>query len=669
MGSTDTEVRINAAETSSVPPQALDAGSGETTTAEGSSRAGDPGLELRRRISAEMQAERVDFPRPNSRTLPAWPVALAAGALIAMGVVMRCSLAAGLTWQIDELPLIQRLTGLAGKVGNEAEAAAFVPSLYTLRHGAVRSMRAPRHPLSPHPTSAFWSNITMHLFGVTPLAARLMPLVFSLATAAIAAWLVLLARGGRVAAWLAAGVTALSPLLTIYGAQVRGYAETAALAGLLLVSLEHYRHRPASIARGLCVFIVGLGAAVSVYTTWMYWVLPVLLVAVMVLPRAAASPEDRRRLRRGAISIAAALVAVMAIYTYQRRTTWALQMTVGARDIQDAERVFAFLIQTAAGLFAWSGAILLAAGIGAFVLYRRQERWWLAAIGLGLLVPFAFGVLSGNVGFVRTFMYLPVPIAALAGMGFEWALRALALRVRPLVISVSAALVLATSALAAHSTIERRARQLIEPDWGAMLAEIDAQPPGAGPRWVCPSVTYHWVLTWYRTPSAFSAVLELDPGETAEIVLGSRVRADGRETVYREDHARDCVAEAPLPRMLNGVPPWRTIAGIAVRRFQGRRVLQAEIGAAGGDGPVWVLVPAECTPSAAEWADYVREAWNAKRELMTFKPVISSRGVLRSLLVPAMEVHRLDERLKGWGSECAEQARWFELEPLALEGK
>ena len=210
-----------------------------------------------------------------------WFALLVGVTLIAagLGAHLRYSLAHSLPWQCDEVTLLLRFTGLCGNVANESEAESFEPSYYSFYMGALRSLGAPTSAL--HTTTGFWVNLTVHLFGVTPVAGRVGPLLWSMVSMAAAgwgAWLVWhrfptganhrlktgatpegdlgdgssgLASGpptwqGVPAACLAIWAVALSPCATIYAAQARGYSEAIALAPLLLIALEYFRRKPDS---------------------------------------------------------------------------------------------------------------------------------------------------------------------------------------------------------------------------------------------------------------------------------------------------------------------------------------------------------------------------------------------------------------------------------------
>lgn len=601
--------------------------------------------------------------RPLTEAFPlhaAWPIVLGAGVAVVCGILLRCSLATSLLWQIDELPLMLRATGLTGKVANEAEATTFAPSLYTLRQGALRSLRAPRHPQSLNPTAAFWANLTTSLFGVTPLAARLMPLLQAIAAIGIAAWLARLYGGGAPAAWISASVTAMSPLSVVYGAQVRGYAEASAMAGLLLIALAYLHRKPDSLPRLLAVWLAGQIAAVTVITTWGYWVLPV-LIAALLLPPSDLAPRQRAALRRGMALVIAGLLGTMSVYVIDRWESFTLQMRMAeiVEGIGRSDAIVAYLADSVAAAFPWPAMVAAMVVAGLWRAHVRSCGWLAVAVGAGMVFPALKLLLTGDVGFTRTFIYLLVPLAALAGIGAERCLWHVG-RVAPRALVGSVfGLALAAGALTSYGNVDQRARSLIRPDWSAMLARLDESPAANQPRWICPCLTYHWLLAWYHTTDSANQMLGVGVGDSAEIVVTATARSDGRETVFREDHALGAIVEGELPAFLAAKSVWRNIEGVSVRRWPARRVASESIDACRPSAPVLLILPPRCEPRDGAWTEMVESRQGVAPSLLTFKAVPTREGPVRSLLAPAAAARELRGIVAGWGSNCREGARWF----------
>ena len=238
-------------------------------------------------FDADGSAEASPSRRARGRRNPAvhTPLILATVAIVALSCHLRWYLASTTSWQCDEIPLLVRFTGLCGHVTNDQEAREFKPGYYTFYMGALRSLRAPRFIAAIHTTTGFWVNLSIHLFGVTPAAGRLIPFIWSIAAIAAAVWGTWLVARSIPAACIAAFLVALSPHAVAYAAQARGYAEAMALAPVLLITLEYYRRRPDGWFRATAVMICAIQLSLTVFTMWIYWVAPTLLLAIFVLPR------------------------------------------------------------------------------------------------------------------------------------------------------------------------------------------------------------------------------------------------------------------------------------------------------------------------------------------------------------------------------------------------
>jgi hypothetical protein len=200
---------------------------------------------------------------------------------------------------------------------------------------------------------------------------------------------------------------------------------------------------------------------------------------------------------------------------------------------------------------------------------------------------------------------------------------------------------------------------LIQPDWSAMLARLDESPPSVAPRWICPCLTYHWLLNWYRPTGEAPPVLVVAVGERVEVVLGATAHHNGRETIFREDHAQGVIIENELPGFLADRPVWQIIDGVSVRRWEAQRIPPESVESLAPQVAVLLLLPPTCEPSPNAWTELVQASQEAGRQMLTFKPVPMHRGMVRSLLAPAAEARDLRREVGTWGPRCAEDARWF----------
>lgn len=654
---------------------------------------------------------RADRIRPRALDVSRVVAFLAAGtalALVAWSAYVRGSLARELTWQCDELPLLMRFTGLAGKAAHEAEARAYAPSFYHWRMGALRALRAPAGVAALHTTTHFWVNLSTHVFGVTPLAGRLMPLFWSLAAVATGAWAAWTITRDAVAAGAAAVLLALSPHLTAYGAQARGYAEAAALAPVLPVLLDKLRRGPHRAGLAVAALAVAIQLSLTVYTAWLYWALPVMLAAWWALPRGgglrAAGAGADRPLRCVLTLLVAALAAVMAVFTLDR---WnALTFTAGHMGVplEGAGDVRAFLALTAREMIPISPWLALLGAAGAVVAWRTPGRWWLACVGGSLSMVLLLAVGQGRGGYPRNFGVLLGPAAVLVGCGAGEAWRAARAwaaagdanmmtprgRRRSASLAIVGLAIVAAAAVPAAAGLRQRAEDLLLPDWGAMVQELDREGGSFGPRWVCPCLANHWTIHWYRPAgdrlrhildrSDGGAGLEGraggEAGRDIEVILGAEFDEFGRPTLYREDVERGAIVPDRVPPYLAASPVWRTRHGIELRRWRGvpadpatRPPIPATprdgLAPGAADAPALIYLELQPAPPPEKLKRFLLsiDAWSAG--VVTFKSVVVEGRAVASLIAPRRLIPTL---LDASGRDLdlpPERVHLFLLEPAA----
>ena len=287
---------------------------------------------------------------------------------------LRWSLARNVLWQCDEIPLLLRFTGLAGQVSNEAEAGGFTPSYYSCYRGALRSLRVPSYHFSVHTTTGFWTNLSLHLFGCNPGGGRAFQVIWSMIAIGAVAWAAWLVVGGWPATCAAAWMVALSPYATAYGAQTRGYAEALALTPLLLVALEYFRRRPDRWPRALMVFGCALLLAQTVYSMWVYWVFPALVVMVVILPRLPGDERSRGVIRIVSLTLAVGVCACMAVYTLDRWKSLSFIGSYAGVGLNQAGRLWPFLTRLVHEVLPAPVWLALLGLVGIRALWRSPQR-------------------------------------------------------------------------------------------------------------------------------------------------------------------------------------------------------------------------------------------------------------------------------------------------------
>ncbi|MCC7290478.1 MAG: hypothetical protein IT449_00290 [Phycisphaerales bacterium] len=608
------------------------------------------------------------------RAVAAVQVGLIAAAL-AWSAHTRWTLARDLTWQCDELPLLTRFTGVTGKASTEAEARAYQPTFYNWRMGATRALRAPADVASIHTTTNFWVNLTTHVFGVTPLAGRLMPLGWSMLAAATGAWAAWKITREPVAASVTALLLALSPQLCAQGAEARGYAEATALAPVLPLVLEKLRRAPSCIGWVLAALAVALQLSLTVYTAWVYWVLPVMACGCVALPRrfergaiedgriegdsagggdaegGSADIAARRHVRVVLVLMTAALAALMGVYTLDRWASLNFAAGYGGIPIRAASDVWVVTALCAEEMFPLSPILALLLVPGIVAVWRSPSRWWLGCMALCLGAMVLIALRQGSAGYPRNLGVILSPMMIVAGCGagaLARGIRRASQRMgnaratasnqrRTVLLGALGTAGLALWAAPAAANLKDRAHALILPDWGRMTLDVDAATERLGPRWICPCLANHATIHWYRERNNIERILSLDAGATIEVVLGAQRDEFGRPVVFRDDARRDAILAYGVPDFIACSPVWRMTHGIELRRWRGVRMNLA--GAADDPQPesaAPMLVYLELPPPSASpsFKDFLHSIDAFDRGVVTFKPVACGNRWTASLIAP-----------------------------------
>ncbi len=335
-------------------------------------------------------------------------VALAVGAIVAIGVVLRFVtrsdlwLDEALTVNIARLPLKD--------IGPWLKHDGAPPLFYWLLHG--------------------WTA----LFGSGDSAARSLSGVFGVAALPLAWWCGRRigdvvdgppgSAGGARTAWLAVVVLAVNPFAIRYATEARMYGLEILLvfAGILLVRRAVERPTPARLV------LVALDAAALAWSH--YWTLGLLGATVVVLALAAWRTTDRATrtatLRTAAAVVlgTATLVAWASVLLYQRRhtgTPWAMPqlppgpITLSVLEFSGGEHPEGFLLVYPAVLLAIVGAFGVAGRgfeIDLDTRARTTVRWEALVGALGLVVA-ATIAWAGHSGYQPRYAAMVLPFFVL----------------------------------------------------------------------------------------------------------------------------------------------------------------------------------------------------------------------------------------------------------------
>jgi hypothetical protein len=573
------------------------------------------------------------------------------------------SLATTLTLRCDEIPLLVRFTGLCGRATTEHEALRFTPTLYSFRTGAMRSLQVPPYTFAVHTSTGFWTNLTIHLFGMSPGAARVGPLIFStlaIVLVALAVWL----AGGRIPGACVAGmVMALSPSLIAYGAQARGYAEAMALTPLMLIALEKIRRRPDDWRWATCGLLSTLAASLTVYTVWVFWVFPVLVVAWFLLPRITFDDQARRIARTVMTVIVVAVAAFMAVYTAARWKQLTAIVGYGVRfDGPDA--VLDYLVRVARELLPIPLVVGLLALVGVAAIRRSPAAWWRWLIVAAAITPILFAAVNGSAGYVRNLTYLIGPIAMLAGVGADALLRRAEGRTPRWIVGGLSASVLAIGALYIAGASRSLASGILLPDWGQVVQSLEKDPLTVGPRWMCPCLANHWQINWYRTRVDENASSGVPPDSRIEIVLGAQLGDDGRPKVFRHDPVRGDIRESSLPPYLVAVARHDLIGGVELRRCVATETSLESLADVAAENPVFIEVIARTAIANDAWMRFLTVGQADVSGVVTFKEQPTPIGIAYSMIAPVGALDKIVPSLRDDLGFEDQDIRFFSLAPL-----
>ncbi len=587
---------------------------------------------------------------------------LAAVTVVGFGVVERWRLASALPWQTDELPLLTRFTGVTGQVTNEEAAESFQPTRYLLRTGAMRALQPPKDAAALHTTTNFWTNLAIFVGGVKPWVARFVPFVFAIGAIAVIVVATRAIGGGLTATVIAVGLAALSPMGILYAAQARGYSEAIFLTPLLLLCIDALRRHPRNLLRAVLVLVCALQLSLTVYTMWVYWVLPNMLAALIWMPAQVAERESSRQLRFTLGFMVIALTCIMAIYTLDR---WSA-LTFTAEHM--GERIFGiaatldFAGAVARVLTPMEELVAVPAFLGLVILLRSECRWWGLAICCSALVPLAFNLTMGSAGYARNFAYLLGPLAMLAGLGIERFLIALLERRHRVLVHATTAVLVLAGMVAAWEGTTRDARSLILPNWGGVVEAMSHRPLTAGPRWISPCLTHHWPINWYQGPDAARRVVAAPDNQPIELLIGTTCRSDGLEVIYREDARQQAIVEAPAPTFLTKNARSERMHGVNLRSWLAYPLIGEGPPEIPTGDPYWMHWLDDGADTTA-WDTFVEESAESYR-FVAFKPSSLDGRLLRTMVVDGSQCIEVTKSLQSTYEGRSFQPRVYKLTPM-----
>jgi len=602
--------------------------------------------------------------RTRSRSiLLAWvPLAVITVAVVGLFTYARWERASTENLRCDELPLLTRFTSLCGNAATEAQAEAYTPSLFYLRTGAVRSFRVLRGAYAIHTTTGFWANLSLNLLGYSAIGARAGPFFWSLVAMLATGWAAWLLTRHPLGVCAAVLVVAMSPFSIAYAAQVRGYSEAMALTPLLLISLEYLRRKPDSWPRAAWAMLCAFQLSLTVYTMWVFWVLPGLALAVWLVPRQCENESAKRAARTVTILLLLGMVCFMTVYTAERYHALFSAATYGERFASFSDAAD-WLERVARDFFAFPILSAVLALVGFVAVWRSAYRWWCWIIAVGVVAPFALAIANGSPGYTRNLSYLVPIVAMLAGAGAVLLVKPLDRHLCHFVQATATATVVLVSAMGTYCGVNRQVARILWPDWGSIVQRYESMPEPIGQRWICPDLANHWQIDWYAGKTRAALLLEVPQGRTIEVVMGAQLERQG-PVVFRDNPLHAGIHPEPLPPYLLAVPTAEIRAGISVRRWRARRVSPAEIEPDVLPEPAFVAVRHRRKPTTNQWHAFLADGRAYDNEVIEFNLDAVPGGFVQTFMTPESNVRPTIDAMTRYLGVHPDDVRVFSLEPL-----
>jgi len=409
---------------------------------------------------------------------------------------------------------------------------------------------------------------------------------------------------------------------------------------------------------------------------WVYWVMPTLLVATILLPRErrvplAACPPVRtgRVIRLGLVTISISMVALMGIYTIDRLASFtnpATQAGVRLNDFQAVQDFLFTFMRRVLGDAQWCVWLI---PVGAWVLSRSALRWWLWVIVASGVIIIAFALINGSAGYVRNLTFLLMPLAMLIGLGvdrlFEQCVLKLATRrFRKDVVSAVLITGFAATGVWAYPRLQPRVRALL-PDWGQAAQQTEHWRQPFKLRWFCPSLAHHWQIDWYRKASSPDEFMQLSIASKMEVVFATQRDEFGQAEVFRSHPIREIISEDPLPTYLASIAPYTITKGIELRRWQATRISLKQTKS--HDEPLLILVDLKHgRMTFPAWQHFCDKTRCYEKGVIDFKALPGQEYAVWSLLAPASTASALIHGIEDNFFVAKKDVRLFSLTPMTL---
>lgn len=562
----------------------------------------------------------------------------------------------------DELPLLTRFTSLCGNAATEAQAEAYKPSLFYLRTGAVRSFRVLNGAYAIHTTTGFWANLSLNLLGYSAFGVRAGPFFWSLVALLATGWAAWLLTRHPLGVCAAVLVVAMSPFSIAYAAQVRGYSEAMALTPLLLISLEYLRRKPDSWKRAAWAMLCAFQLSLTVYTMWVFWVLPGLVLAVWLVPRHCETESGKRAARTVTIVLLLGMLCFMTVYTAERYKALFSAATYGER-FTSFSGAADWLERVGRDFFAFPILSVVLALAGFVAVWRSSYRWWCWIMAVGVLAPFALAIANGSPGDNRNLSYLVPIVAMLAGVGAVLLVKSLDRHLSHFVQAMATATVVLFAAMGTYCGVNRQVAMILWPDWGSIVQRYESMPEPIGQRWICPCLANHWQIDWYAQKKRPASLLDVPKGGTIEVVMGAQLERQA-PVVFRDNPVHAGIHPELLPPYLLAVPTAEFRAGIFVRRWRAQRVSPAEIEPDVLPAPAFVAVRHRHKPTISQWHAFLTDGGAYDHGVIEFNLDAVPGGFVQTFMMPESNVQQTIGAMTRYLGVHPDDVRVFSLEPL-----